>query len=657
MTTATDFVDYIPSDPVANLAWRIRMREAAARDLHLQRALKQAAFDDLLFFVAGFCMLHEPRGIVKELPFVPWPHQPPVLLGMDETITETERTGETVDFLVPKSREQGASYGYLAVILRRWLRDRRFSAGLVTRNEEDVDSKVNMGTVLAKAVFMLAMLPSWMRPEGFDFEKHRSLSEHTLWNPENGATIKGTAAVPNLFRSERLTVLAFDECGSSEWIQGEKDYAALASTAHVANTRLLVSTFGADAGAFYEAVEDKKKGKSNARMAVLDWRDNPKHTRLACVVQVDGIKPLHPEEETEARAWLKDHSKILSHLRRSGFIKEGKTISPWYVGQCLRPGATPRSIAREIDMNAKGAVGKVFEEAVLERMKKECCKPPMWRGRPVIDREESVLTGLIEDETGPLKLWFRPGVDVRDPRIAVPDGEYAIAADISAGGTGIASSNSTLCGLDMATGRQVLAYAIKGMKAHDFSRVMVAVARWMRRAFLGWEASGPGESVVEKEILGPIGYYNVYYREVNPIGGKREKKPGWSNKKESDKLDLFEAMDIAFASGLFTPRDEEMIEECGEYEIGQDGKIVHAPTRIHKGAQGAHGDRCIAAGVAWLMTKDRGSVEKSVDKDRLKAHDPPKYSPAWHMREAARFKRQQDGVAGDFPFEGIESWQ
>ena len=128
---------------------------------------------------------------IEFIPFVPWPHQLPVAKLMDETITESQKGDAPIALTLPKSRAQGATYLYIYVLMRRWLRDRHFSAGIVTRNEKLVDSKTDKDTILWKLWWGLEQLPAWMLPRGLNEKDHRSLSDHTIVNPENGAMFIG----------------------------------------------------------------------------------------------------------------------------------------------------------------------------------------------------------------------------------------------------------------------------------------------------------------------------------------------------------------------------------------------------------------------------------------------------------------------------------
>jgi len=190
----TPFYANYPKDPEANLRWRIACRERALKDLRFRTALYQACMEDLLFYMAFAMWSLEPRAKVKVRPFIAWSHQEPVFLAMDKAVDDAEREEKSIDVLLDKSRAQGGTFGYLWIDLRRWLRDRMFSAGYVTRNEALVDSKTDSNTVLWKIAWAIEMLPFWMVPEGYEPSKHRNLSQHTFINPANGALLSGYAA-------------------------------------------------------------------------------------------------------------------------------------------------------------------------------------------------------------------------------------------------------------------------------------------------------------------------------------------------------------------------------------------------------------------------------------------------------------------------------
>jgi hypothetical protein len=624
------YYKYVPKDVVTNLKWRIHCRNKAMKDKKFRDAFWQACLDDILFFCAAVLWVNEPRANIKMRPMIPWPHQEPVILAMDEAITEAMKTGQPIALTLKKSREQGGTYVYLAVTMRRALRDDGFTVGLVTRNEQLVDSRIDDSAVMYKVAWMLDHLPVWMLPGGYE----RNTTEHVIRLP-NGSGWSGYAATGDVARGGRTSVFCFDEPGSEEFVAGNKDYKVLSSVSYVSNCIFLCSTFGVDSGVFYEAATDP----DNPRVYTLDWKDNPLHSKLA-YTQHEGIATaVRPEEQGAVEEYIASHQRELRSIARRGYKMDGKVRSPWYDAHCLLPGATPRYVARELDMDPKGAIGKCFPADLLDQMKREQCKPPVWQGQPVFDSETLELKGLLSREDGPLKLWFKPGIDHSPPL-----GPFTIGCDIALGGDGAYSSNSVASGLDDRNGEQVLEYTVKGMDPIKFARVSVGLAKWLRNALLGWEDSGMSGGFA-KEIMEVLYYGNVYFRDVTQLGSqKKSRKPGWPCR-DNDKAEMFEKLALAMEMGKYIPRSDAMIMECGEYEWDK-GKIIHAPTKNRGATEKNHGDRCIASGGCWLVfssDKSQFNLDTSTESGQI-----PEYgSFLW------REQREKSGVKSGSPRFGI----
>lgn len=617
------YYDLVPKDPIENIKWRIRCRERALVDEEFRNVLMQAGEEDPLFFMAAFLWVNEPRARIKTRPFIPWTHQEPVVLAMESTIDEALDNEKPISLTLKKSRAQGGTFLYIAVTLRRVVTQNNFTVGLVTRNESLVDSKVDDSAVLYKVAAMLDGLPNWMLPKGYE----RSLSEHVIKLP-NGSGWSGYAATGDVARGGRTTLFCFDEPGSEEFVQGNKDYRVMSSVGSVANCIFLVSTFGTDSGVFYESAMDA----DNPRVYSLDWKDNPEHSKLSYICQ-DGIyKAIRPEEQRAVEDYIVSHHRELKSIARRGHKVENKVRSPWYDSHCLLPGATPRYIARELDMDARGAAGKVFSSDLLDRMKRENGRRHVWRGVPVFDDETLQLKGLIPREDGPLSLWFKPGIDNSPPL-----GSFTIACDIASGGVGAYSSNSVASGIDNRTGEQVLEYVIKGLEPRPFARRVVGLALWMRKALLGWEDSGVSGGFA-KEVMEVLYYGNVFFRDVLQLGSqKKSRKPGFPCR-DADKADMFEQFALAMEQGQYIPRSDEMLIECGEYEW-KNGKVIHAPTQNKGEPDKNHGDRAIAAAGAWLVYRT-DNVADRVDTSEDAGHNPEYGSFLWReQQEQSRSKR------------------
>ena len=619
----TLFYENYPKDPEENLRWRIACRERALVDERFRTALRSACMEDPLFFM-GFAMWSlEPRAAVKTRPFIPWPHQEGVFVAMDEVIDTAAREGRSIDVLLDKSRAQGGTFGYLWLDLRRWLRDRMFSAGYVTRNESLMDSRTDSDTLFWKLDWAIGRLPFWLLPRGFDWKQHRNHSNHTLLNPENGASLVGYAAGQDVGMGGRKTVFTIDEAGARDFVAGGKDEAVQESLHDVTDVIRMVSARYVDSGVFHEACESDEH---DGLHLILDWKDNPLHGKHSYIVTDNVPKSLKAEDEWSVSEYHRKNPDLRRRLERKGFKWEGMVRSPWYDMRCLRPTSTPRLIASQLDRNPRGAVGKVFPTDLLDRVKRDSCKVPIWQGQPVFDAETLRLEGLLKREDGPLKLWFRPG-----PDYSCPLGPFTIGCDIAIGSDGAYSSNSVACGIDDRTGEQVLEYTIKGMPMIKFARVVVGLSLWMKRALLGWEDSGM-VGPFAKEIMEVLYYNNVYYRDVEAIGDRRKtRKAGWWNGKDEHKSDLFEKMALAMETGRFVVRSADLIRECGEYEWDK-GKIIHQPTKNKGATEKAHGDRVIASGVTYLVYSE-WNEQKTLDTDEESVQTPEIGSFLWSEQQ------------------------
>ena len=382
----------------------------------------------------------------------------------------------------------------------------------------------------------------------------------------------------------------------------------------------LVSARYTDQGVFHNACENPDTAKNGVHL-VLDWKDHPKQSKHSYIVREGVPIAMKPEDQPAVNAYHKAHPDLRSRLERKGFKFDNVIRSPWYDSRCLRPTATPRLIASQLDRNPRGAVGKVFSSDLLDRMKREHCKKPVWVGNPVFDAETCELIGLVPREDGLLKLWFRPGIDNSPPL-----GPFTVGCDIASGGTGAYASNSVATATDDRTGEQMMEYAIKGLEPRPFARRVVGLCLWLRKAKLGWEASGVSGGF-GKEVMEVLYYGNVFYRNVTQLGSqKKSTKPGWPCT-DADKADMFEQFALAMENGSFVPRSEEMITECGEYEW--DGaKIIHAPSK-NKGATDVnHADRAISAAGTWLVFNTDNSGVK-IDTSEETGQTPQYGSMAW----------------------------
>ena len=588
-----------PTNIEENLVWRASIREAAARDPGLQRVVHDAAMHDPLFFFSALMWCYEPRARHKIKPFVPWPHQVPAIRKMDESIDLAENTEQPVHVLVDKSRGQGATYIMVYIYLRRWLRDPMFSAGLVTRNEKLVDSRTNADTLLWKFNFGLEMLPPWMLPKGFDFNKHRSLTDHSYYNPALGGTVVGDAATGDIGRGGRRTSFGKDEFAMFNEHKPGADKEAQNAISHNTNHQFTISTYKGTNNEYCRMAQDKD---SDVIRIVLDWKDNPtqnkllyRHDRGKCVaIRTEDIAQV-AEYEKQAKA-----QGVFTRLRRRGYKLEGKGRSPWYDRKCLEASSTPMGIAQELDRDPFGSVSKVFDAALLADVKNTTVRQPTLQGRLVYDTvtAQPLSPYFVESEDGSLKLWHDLGPDSRPPK-----GRYKIGNDISGGGGGAFTSNSTAVVINQLTGEEMAEFASPNIKREAFAYFVAALGRWYYGAEVCFENNFAGGFTAE--FVEIIGYENIFMQDRG-IEGYHEKtsKPGFRVNRDEDKQKIFDALQNGMAEKTLIVRSEALIKECGEYEYEAKGKIVHSGSKKSEdpGGRGApHGDLVIGAGLAWYL--------------------------------------------------------
>jgi hypothetical protein len=213
----------------------------------------------------------------------------------------------------------------------------------------------------------------------------------------------------------------------------------------------------------------------------------------------------------------------------------------------------------------------------------------------------------------------------------VASGQYVIGCDISAGLGGSYSSNSVACVIDTVTGYQVAEFATNTLRPEAFADLVISACKWFRDAYLVWEMNGAPGGAFGRQVL-ERQYGRIYYREMdNRSYRKKTKNPGWFSN-DKNKLAVLTQMSSAIQSGEYSIRSGSLLEECRQY-VYKDGKVVHSrsvKTQDDSSKGQAHGDRVIAAALAWHGMKDRPATS---DPREDKPEDIPYGSMAWRFRE------------------------
>lgn len=627
------FYEEVPKDRFDNLAYRVELRKAAMSSDKVRRQLLKACQDDVLFFFNAFCWLYEPRpkvvdGILlpKLIPFITWPHQ-------DTAIIQIKDNLGFEDIGVEKSRGEGMSWIAVLMALHDWIFQPEMKIGIVSRTEEAADDPEDSDSMFWKIDWEITKLPQWMvGTKGNDYK--RIIDRHTLTNLRNKSIIKAGAATGDVFRGGRLTYAIMDEFA---FFKKGDDAEALNSSHGATNSRLFISTVNGQHNEYFRIMHEP----SSMVKVVVDWRQNIARNRGLYKLK-DGLPvaldPANNPLPAHYNPPAKEVLDLFSSLRKKGFKLEKTVRSPWYDHECNRPGMTPQRVAQELDRDYSGSEFLVFGSEFMEKVNATVC-PAIHVGNFNImdDTSEGELKFNVQFQSvhdGAFKLWLPLDINGNPPA-----GRYALGGDVSTGLGGDYTSNSSLIGVNIDTGEQVLAYACNTTEPSDFADLAVGIAQWLHNAYLGWEHNGPGSAFTKRVIQ--LKYGNVYRRTSHSKKSKRKTKEiGWWTD-DRTKPAMFADIARTVRASEIIIKDDLLRDEFKQY-IYINGKIEHASSLItdddsSKGK--AHGDRVIGLGVAIECFSDRSFVNhKKAGSDKSTEQFTGKIPPD---SMAARFKEYE----------------
>lgn len=589
----SDHYKSVPLDLYENLMFRRDLMVRCAKEPAVRNAIMDVCKDDPLFFFNAFCWVYEPRPrfsngvrLPTQVPFISWRHQIPAILQIYKNLG-------TVDIGVEKSRGEGMSWMGVLLACHDWLFNPMTAIGLVSKDENSVDDPNDPDSLMWKCDYTLKKLPEWMSGRlGKDYK--RDVTKHVLKNLKNGSTISGYSATGNVASGGRKKWFLKDELAK---FPRPADKHAMASTQHVTECRLIVSTPLGNSGAYYDAMHEP----SNMVKIVLDWKQNPTRNRGLYKWEKGmpvAIDPEHNPLPDDYKNVTQDVLDMISRLRRKGFTIENRVRSPWYDRECDRAGATPQNIAQELDRDYGGSAYRIFGDSFVEKSMGSIASPVL-EGEFDFNQEDLEKVRFDEIEGAPTKLWF--------PLSSLgkaPQSMYAIGCDVSSGTGGSYTSNSTMVGFDIRTGEQVLEYACNTISPTQFADLAIAVSKWLFNAHLAWEHNGPGASFT-KRVLNKQ-YDNIYYRKSHSRRGRNNsREAGWWTDEKTKEV-MFGEFQSAILMNEIVIRSKDLVTECSRY-VRKEGKITHALTKDaaddSKGV--SHGDRAIAACVALQGMRER----------------------------------------------------
>jgi hypothetical protein len=606
----------VPHELSANLQWRRDVLQAGYDDPELAAEIAILCSRDCLFFINTFCWILEarsaaewqtenPLGSANEIPFITRSYQADVIQRSVKVLGRR-------DIGVPKSRETGVTWIYVAIAVWDWLFHAGTHIGLASKDEASVDDANDPDSLFSKIDFLIKRLPRWLlKKENFN----RNLTTHTLSHLQNGSTISGYAATGNIGRGGRKKWFLFDEF---HFFPTGPDSESLESSQHVTRCRIFVSTANrrrGESGAFYDVINS---GARNLELIEIDWKDDEQKARGLYESTRVGESDFFQLKIIDEKFWREFliEDGIYRHPTIEGenypFILDGKKRSLYYDFECNRPGATAHSIAAELDRNPTGAAAQVFDSSILKSAIARAL-PPMSFAEVYRDPNDPKEWKLDFQSEGAMTLWC-PMDDGKPPA-----GDYVFGFDIALGTGGSMSSYSAIAGFDKRSGQQVMEWRSNRMDPIEFAELGVFLCSLFHDAYLIPEANGAGTMFIKR--VTELGYGNLFHRRKRETAGsERTGNPGYTNQDGGDLI--FKTLQTAIKARSAHVHSMVGLREMGRY-FYKNGKVVHSgeQSETDESARGkAHGDMAIAIALAWYGVEDWPVHEEEKPNDEVPEH-------------------------------------
>lgn len=493
-------------------------------------------------------------------PFITFPQQDAVVYDLELALGNS-------DVAIKKSRDMGASFICLMVILKHWLFSKGSTFLLVSRTEEYVDSK-DPKCLFWKLDFMLKRIPEWLKP------KYADRSHMHLFNPEKETTIDGESTTGDVGRGGRTTAMLLDEFAAVK-----NGYEVLRATRDNTRCRIFNSTYKRASGAFVDLMS-----MEGVKVLELPWWSHPEKGR-----------GLYIGGETGVRQMDIGYKYPMGYK----FICDGKKRSPWYDEECKR--GNPQDIATELDMDSHGSDFSYFSVELLNEHKDTYCKVAFSE----IDLPKILKIPMKNAGGAKLKTWLHLGPNGRP----IQDRDYVAGADIA---TGTGATPTCFSFGDCRTGEKVAEYVNANIDPVEAGELYVALCRWFGgktgEAYAVWEGNGPG-ALFGKTVVG-TGFRNFYRkRNEQSLDPKDGFKPGWYSTQMEEKSIMLGEYREALQTGKFINRSSIAVDECKQYVYDKNGKVVHSKsvsTIDYASGRVNHGDMVIADALCWFAMQRQG---------------------------------------------------
>jgi hypothetical protein len=256
---------------------------------------------DPVFFVNVALWTFDPR--IKDphrryIPFLLFPKQEEYVRWLKARIDADQ------DGLTEKSRDTGATWCVLAVLLHGWLFERGFTALVGSKIVDLVDKQGDPTTLFWKFLFMVDNLPWWLKPPGWKNDKPwRTYLK--IENPLTKAVITGASSGVDFGRSGRFKVVFPDEFAAWEYASS-----AWTSSGETTNCRLPVSTpRGMN---FFGQLANPRNRSAAMDKFRIHWKDDPRHARTEIDERTQ--RPFYPYERKARKRYDYDPTMMAQEL-------------------------------------------------------------------------------------------------------------------------------------------------------------------------------------------------------------------------------------------------------------------------------------------------------------------------------------------------------
>ncbi|MFH1741371.1 MAG: hypothetical protein ABIH23_20395 [bacterium] len=591
---STPHYGLVPKDFDANLQFRKELLQMAGTDLAAAVQIRTMCAEDLLFYINTFCWTYDPRARTKitVTPFITYAEfQDDAIMNIADCVDSGE------DFVMPKSRDMGASWMGLTVFEWFWHFRSNLSFLLISRNEDYVDKSGNPKALFWKIDFLHEHQPNWLLPSGRWLgmkDPNRRLLH--IGNADNGSVIDGESTTGDAGRGDRRTAMFIDEHAAFELNDG---FRVLRATRDTTKCRGFNSTPQGANNGFFEVCHN-----TSARLIRLHWSKHPEKNLGLYTSENSELKLLDGFHGiVKVRSKCEEGTRDVQFPEHYPFKLDGKLRSPWYDSEGARC-VSNTEIAQELDIDFKGSDYQFFDPETIDILRKKYCTAPLLVGDLEYDPETLEPKRFTENPKGILFLWLPLDGTGR----VATDRQFVVGSDISAG-TG--ASNSASCVVDRGTGEKVGVLRSPHLRPNPFADISIALAFFFNRAFMVWDASGPTGNLFTKQVIRQ-GYGNIYYRRMEKkIGQDITDEPGYYLQPVA-KQALLEDYREALGAHRYVNRSDEGMKECLQFIRLKDGTVEHAGAanaQDPNGARAAHGDEVIADALACLGMTERQSID------------------------------------------------